>query len=142
MKYILPIFIALFIVGCNNNTSKKINNKENLENNTSKNFEKRGERETQEIVIRLNDINLTFVNKTLIYPKKKIILLFDNNSTMCISQEAVLEKLNKKFIKTDNPFLANYFKIKKYPTIVVLDINKTVKYENFVPYEILKTEGF
>jgi hypothetical protein len=78
----------------------------------------------------------------LIYPKEKTVLLFEDNSTKSNMQKIVLDKLKVKYIATDNPYLKNYFKIKTIPTIIVLDKNKTIKYENFVPYEILKAEGF
>ncbi|WP_457560731.1 hypothetical protein [Caminibacter sp.] len=138
--YILPIFLILFLGCSHQNKKEKINNEVNSTVKQSK--LKRGERETQEIIIRLSDINLTFNNNTLIYPKQKTVILFDDNSTLSQMQEIVLNKLNVKYVKTDNPYLKNYFKIKKIPTIVVLDKNKTIKYENFVPYEILKAEGF
>ena len=145
IKYILPIFILLFLTGCNNKTKQHNIN----ETNETKTIEKnktgeinRGERETQEIIITLNDINLTFNKNKLIYPKNKTVILFEDNSTISKTQELVLNKLKIKYVKTDNPFLKKYFNIKIIPTIIVLDKNKTVKYENFVPYEILKAEGF
>jgi len=143
IKYILPIFIVLFL-GCNSQTQKSIkeNNSSKI-NKTEKNVDKyRGERETQKIIIELNDINLTFDKNKLIYPKEKTVLLFEDNSTKSNMQKIVLDKLKVKYIATDNPYLKNYFKIKTIPTIIVLDKNKTIKYENFVPYEILKAEGF
>jgi len=57
-------------------------------------------------------------------------------------QENVLKNLNVTYIKTNNQYLKNYFQIQKYPSIIILDKNKTVKFENFVPYEILKAEGY
>ena len=46
------------------------------------------------------------------------------------------------FILQFSEYLKNYFHINTYPTIIILDKNKTIRYENFVPYEILKEERF
>jgi hypothetical protein len=132
--YILPI-LGLIFFGCTSqNTKKKIIEK------TEKKTQIKKVKNTQ--TISLNDINLTFKNNKLIYPKNKTVLLFEDNSTASKMQEIILKKLNTKFKKTDNPFLKEFFHIKTFPTIVVLENNKTIKYENFVPYQILKAEGF
>jgi hypothetical protein len=94
------------------------------------------------LTINLNDTNLTFKKDKLIYPNKRVVILFEDNSSISKAQEMVLDKLNVKYSKTQNQFLKEYFQIKTIPTIIVLDKNKTIKYENFVPYEILKAEGF
>ena len=57
-------------------------------------------------------------------------------------QENVLKEMNVTYKKTNNEYLKNYFHINTYPTIIILDKNKTIRYENFVPYEILKEERF
>jgi len=94
------------------------------------------------IIIKLNNLTITFKDNLLVYPKKRIFLLFDNNSSYSKMQENVLKNLNVTYIKTNNQYLKNYFQIQKYPSIIILDKNKTVKFENFVPYEILKAEGY
>ncbi|EDM24604.1 hypothetical protein FE773_08590 [Caminibacter mediatlanticus TB-2] len=138
MKYILT-FILIFFLGC----SKKENSEEKkpIETNTTKTKQTKNKKTYSKIIIKINDFNLTIKNKKLIYPKKKIIFLFENNSTYSKMQEEVLNQMKLQYIKTDNEFLKKFFNIKTFPTIVVLDKNKTIKYENFVPLEILKAEG-
>jgi len=138
IKYLaFSLFLVLFI-GCEqhkNNNNKEINhtipkNKGNIQKETQ-----------NEIIIKGKDFNLTFKNKKLIYPKKRIILLFYKNDLYSIEEEKTLKKLHLNFHKTNNKTLEKIFHIKYYPTIVILDHNKTIKYENFTPYEILKAEG-
>jgi len=124
MKYLI-ILLALFFLGCDNKKS-----------NTSNPIKKQNK-----IIIKGEDFNLTFKNKKLIYPKKRVILLFFNKSSYSLEEEKILKRLNLTFHKTNNKFLKSYFKIRYYPTIVILDKNQTIKYENFTPYEILKAEG-
>jgi len=69
-------------------------------------------------------------------------LLFTDSSFYSLEEKKILKKLKLTFYETNSTFLKNYFKISIYPTIVILENNKTVKFENFTPYEILKTEGF
>jgi len=92
--------------------------------------------------IKIGELTLTFKKNKLIYPINKVILLFENGNTYSKAQKAVLKKLNVLYYSTNNDYLKNYFNVQTYPTIVVLDKNKTIKYENFTPYEILKAEGF
>jgi len=134
---ILYFFIILFIIGCENNSHNK--NTKKTENNQIKTTitTKNGNTE-----ISINDTKLIFKNNKLIYPQKRVILLFGDNQLYSKEEEKVLKKLKLKFYKTNNKFLEKYFNITIYPTIVVLDKNKTIKYENFTPYEILKAEGF
>jgi len=139
MKYILPI-ILLFI-GCFENKKPPQTSNNQTKTPNIKTINKKPKNPDIEIIM-LEDFNLSFKKNSLIYPKKTIFLLFDDNSTKCKMQENVLKRLNIKYKKTNNPYLKNYFSITTYPTIVVLDKNKTVKYENFVPYEILKEERF
>ena len=108
-----------------------------------KNFEKRVIQEknfTKKII--LDDLELIFYNNKLICPNKRVVLFFEDNSTYSKAQELVLKRLKVKYVKVNSNFLQNYFNITIFPTIIVLDKNKTIKYENFVPYEILKAEGF
>jgi hypothetical protein len=131
LKYFF--LIILIFLGCNNYHTKNSNNLQKSKTKITKKT-----LESNITVIRLNDINLTFKNQKLLYPKEKTYLLFYNKSNYSKMQEDVLNYLKIKYIKTDNKFLQNYFKIKIYPTTVILDKNKTVKLENFTPVEILK----
>ena len=143
MKYIF-VGILIFFVACSKEQSNK--NETNITQKTDiniKNYEKKVTQEKNSTKkIRLNNFELTFQDNKLIYPNKKVILLFENNSTYSKSQEFVLKRLKTKYIKTNSKFLQNYFNITIFPTIIVLDKNKTIRYENFIPYEILKAEGF
>jgi len=126
MRYILPIILMLVITGCSS--------QEKNETNTTKEI-KLEENKT----IQIEDLTLKFVNKKLIYPQKKVILLFSNNNKYSKQQEEILSKFNTRFyIITDNEYLQNYFNIKMFPSIIILDKNKTIKFENFTPYEFLK----
>jgi len=146
MRYLFLILIILFIIGCNKKTSHynesnitKIIKKSNF-SKKNKNYSKIKNKNI--FTIESNGFNLSFNNKKLIYPKKKMIILFYKKNFYSQEEERILTKLNVKFYKTNNQFLINYFKIKYFPTIIILDKNQTIKFENFTPYEILKTEGF
>ncbi len=132
MKYLILI-IAIFFIGCEQKTKKTYNKEKNISNIT-KNVNKTA----KNFIIQEKDFNITFKNNKLVYPNKKIILLFYDNNFYSKEEIKVLRKLNVKFYKTNNEFLKKYFKIEYYPTIVILDKNKTIKFENFTPYEILK----
>jgi len=121
MKRIILAIILIFI-GCNEKKEKKTAPVVKKEKN---------------ITINIDDLTLIFHNNKLIYPKKRVILLFDTT----LKQADVLDDLNITYYYTQNKFLKNYFNIRFDPTIIILDKNKTIKYENFVPYEILKEEG-
>jgi len=125
MRYILAILL-IFFIGCDKKT-KHIKTKQT---------------KIKTDQFKINDLNLTFKNNKLIYPNKKMIILFYDNNFYSKEEIRILKKLNVKFYKTNDKFLINYFNIKYFPTIVILDKNKTIKFENFTPYEILKTEGF
>jgi hypothetical protein len=127
LKYLLTGLILIFI-GCSSE-------KEESKINTIK---KASKQQSNSINIKLNNLTLKFKNNQLIYPNKKIYILFYNNSNYSKMQEEVLKKLNIYYYKTDNNFLKQYFKISNYPTIIILDKNKTIKFENFTPIEILK----
>jgi DNA gyrase/topoisomerase IV subunit A len=138
--------LLIFFISCSKNTNTNENKTVKTENNTTlKKTEVKkvkNEKPKDIVIIKLNDFQLEFNKTKLIYPKEKTVILFDNNNTYSKAQESVLQKLNVKYYKTNSPYLEKYFNIEYYPTIVVLDKNKTVKYENFTPYEILKAEGF
>ncbi len=137
MKYILPII--LIFIGCFEEKKQKPQETKTQQTQISTKTQKK---ENNLMVISLKDLNLTFKDNSIVYPKKRVIILFRKNSTKCKMQENILKKLNLNFYKTDNIYLKNYFKINIYPTIIILDKNKTLKYEGFIPYEILKAEGF
>ena len=143
MKYILTFILLLFFSAC----SKNIKTEEKhitTETNQTKQLQKihKINNNSDITVIKFDNFELKFKKNTLIYPKQKTLILFENNNTYSKTQELVLKKLHTKYYKTDSNYLINYFNIQIYPTIIVLDKNKTVKYENFTPYEILKAEGF
>jgi len=134
---IFYFLIIFFILGCESNSHNK--NTKKIENNQIKTTMTTTNGNTK---IYINDVKLIFINNKLIYPKKRVILLFGDNNLYSKEEERILKKLKLKFYKTNNNFLQKYFNITIYPTIIVLDKNQTIKYENFTPYYILKTEGF
>ena len=140
MRYILVV-ILVFFVACSKESNK---NEVNITKKTNVNIKNKALQEknsTKKII--LNDFELIFENNKLVYPNKKVVLFFKNNNTYSKSQELVLKRLKTKYIKIINSkFLLDYFNITILPTIIVLDKNKIIRYENFVPYEILKAEGF
>lgn len=131
--------IVLLFTGCEHNSNKKAPKLNKNVKTTETNISKAKENKN---IIKEKDFNLTFVNSKLVYPKNKMILLFEDNSLYSQEEEKILKKLKITFHKTKNRFLENYFKISCYPSIIILDNNKTVIYQNFMPYEMLKTEGF
>ena len=133
--------IILLFTGCEHNSNKKAPelNTQTIQKNNKTNIQAK---DTNKTVIKEKDFNLTFVNSKLVYPKNRLVLLFGDNSLYSQEEEKILKKLKITFHKTKNRFLENYFKISCYPSIVILDNNKTVIYQNFMPYEMLKTEGF
>jgi len=141
MKKIFLLLIVFLISGCQkNNTNSKHFKKEEFNVSINNNIQK--PENQNKIIIKEENLTLSFQNNKLIYPKNKIIILFENNNFYSKEEEKVLKKLNLKFFISNNEYLKKYFNITIYPTIVVLDKNKTIKYENFTPYEILKAEGF
>jgi len=139
MKYILPLIIL--ILGCSSN-EKERNRGQKQPHSQTQEIKTDNNKPDTSIIIKLYDFNVTFKDNLLVYPKERIFLLFDNNSTYCKMQEEVLKTLKVNYKKTNNEYLKNYFHIQTYPTIIILDKNKTIRYENFVPYEILKAEGY
>jgi len=141
LKYILTFILLLFFSAC----SKNVKTEENhiiTETNQTQYTQNKNIKKNDVTIIKFDNLALKFKNNTLIYPKQKTIILFDNNNTYSKAQGLVLKKLKTTYYKTNSPYLEKYFNIQTYPTIVVLDKNKTIKYENFTPYEILKAEGF
>ena len=139
MRYVLVV-ILVFFVACSKEPGK---NEANITKKTNINIKNKITQEknrTKKIV--LNDFELTFQNNRLIYPNKRVVLFFENNSTYSKAQKLVLKRLKTKYIKVNSKFLQDYFDVEIFPTIIVLDKNKTIRYENFVPYEILRAEGF
>ncbi len=141
MKYLIIFFTIFIFIGCNKkNKSKAVEINNTKETNITQQIKQKKEK-IKTIIIN-DKIKLNFKNNKLTYPSQKVILLFYDKDFYSKEQMRVLNKLNIKYYKTDNEFLKKYFNIMYYPTIVILDKNKTVKFENFTPYEILKTEGF
>ena len=140
MKYILPFIFIILFTACSKNSNSEQTHTVNETNKTVTDINKT--KKSDVTVIDFKNFKLEFKKNELIYPKEKTIILFENNNSYSKAQELVLKKLNVKYYKTDSVYLKEYFGIQTYPTIVVLENNKTVKYENFTPYEILKAEGF
>jgi len=144
MKYILPIILMILITGCSDKGCSDKGKKEKKGEETNKTVVEKPSSITkpQTIIIDLNDTNLTFKENNLTYPKKRVVLLFADNSKYSKEQAEILKKMKLKYYKTDNEYLKKYFKIqkypKKYPTIIILDKNKTIRFENLTPYEFLK----
>jgi len=133
LRYILVV-ILVFFVACSKEQSN--NNEDNITKKNNINIK------NKEKKLALDSFELAFQDNKLVYPNKRVILFFEDNSTYSKAQEIVLKKLKTKYIKVSSELLKNYFNVTTFPTIVVLDKNKTLRYENFVPYEILKAEGF
>ena len=129
-------FIILLFLGCNSHNTKKEENLQKELNITKKSVPKKEKKNIT--ILNLKEINLTFKENRLIYPKQKIYILFNDKSNYSKMQEQALKYLKVNYVKTDNEFLKKYFQIDIYPTIVILDKNKTTKLENFTPIEILK----
>jgi hypothetical protein len=129
LRFFFIIAVILFI-SCNHQekTQKKV-----ISKSTKKQI-----KDTNTTIIKLKDLTLKFKNNKLIYPNQKIYLLFYDNSNFSKIQEESLKQLKVKFYKTKNEFLKKYFKINIYPTTIILDQNKSIKFENFTPIEILK----
>jgi hypothetical protein len=131
----------IFFLSCSKTGKTEENNISIKEQNKTKTVKKPVKKENF-TTVKVDGFTLKFDKNGIVYPKEKTVLLFENNNTYSKAQESVLQKLKMKYYKTDSGFLKKYFNITSYPTIVILDKNKTVKYENFTPYEILKAEGF
>ncbi len=125
MKFIIGIFI-LFFIGCDKKSS----------NSTKKVYISDVIQEENQI-IRLDDLEFIKNGNKLEYnfDKPKVLLFFDNSKS---SKNQLLELQNIKYYKANK--IANYFDIKIFPTIVIINKNKTKKYEGFIPYEVLKYE--
>ena len=135
MKYILIILFFL-INGCSNNSENKKQNEQikNLKNDTQimKN-------EIKEI--KIDDLIFKEVNGKLKFNfQEKKILIFSNKNNLSNSQIQELKKNNYKFYIIENDELITFFKIRKFPTIIITDGKKETKYEGFVPNEVLKYE--
>ena len=135
--------ILVFFAACSKESNKNEVNITKKTNINIKNYQKKVIQEKNSTKkITLDTIELTFQDSNLIYPNKRVVLFFGNKNRYSKAQEVVLKRLKTKYIKVDSKLLQDYFNITIFPTIIVLDKNKTLRYENFAPYEILKAEGF
>jgi len=142
LRYIL-VGILVFFAACSKESNKNEVNITKKTNINIKNYQKKVIQEKNSTKkITLDTIELTFQDSNLIYPNKRVVLFFGNKNRYSKAQEVVLKRLKTKYIKVDSKLLQDYFNITIFPTIIVLDKNKTLRYENFAPYEILKAEGF
>jgi len=145
LRIILTLFAAFFIISCSKTSKENKNQKNSTENNISVKTiqqQRQNVEKDETKMLQFGNLTLTFKNGELVYPHEKTVILLEGNNTYSKAQEGILDKLGIKYYKTSSEFLKEYFEIHKTPSIVVLENNKTVKYENFTPYEILKAEGF
>jgi len=95
------------------------------------------------IIYQLGDYNITFRNGKIIrYPRKRLYLLFSDGSRYCRVEEQFLKELHIPYYVIKDADLNNKFKISIYPTIVILDKHREIRYEGFTPYEILQAETY
>ena len=135
MKVFIFFVILVFMIACDN---KDNNHKEN-KNPTQK------EKNISNIVKTENIPNKKIKEENkkmdlLSSFKDKSLLLFVDDSKISQNQIKELNNYKQKFYKIDNDELKLHFNIKSYPTIIIVDKNKTKKYEGFIPYQILKYE--
>ncbi len=128
MKYILP-FLVIFFIGC----EKKEHHKTEISSSPKI--------ETSQKENKKKIEGLTFIDDKLKFENKKIFLVCKEKNSKCDEEADILKRLKIKYKFTQNRFLIDYFKIKVFPTILIVDKNIT-KYEGFTPYEILKMEEF
>jgi len=133
LKYILFTLYFILLIGCNNHSSNNKNRE--IKDNIPKSQQK-------EVIKNFNNKLIFFEkNREISYKiEKKQILVFINNSTLSKEQIEELRKNKIDFFKTSNKELENYFDIKIFPTLIIIEKNKTKKYEGFIPSEILKYE--
>ena len=134
MRYFL--FILLFFIGCNNQNEKKVYIDDVINSNEiPQQITKKPK------IIKIKDLVFYENNNSITYNfnKSKILIFLDNNKYSKL-QLKELNKTNIKYYIINNEKLEQHFKIKEYPTILVVDKNSTKKYEGFIPYEILKYE--
>jgi len=140
LRYFI-IILALFFIGCNNTNSHS--EKKEVKNNKTI---------TKKVVRPIKTISTTEIAKfpTLVFKEKngKIsyetnttnILVFTDDSKMSNAQIKELNKSKRNFYIIKSIKLLNYFDIKKFPTLIVLEKNSSKKYEGFVPNEVLQYE--
>jgi len=135
LRYFLIILILL-LSGCeNNNSHKVVIQKQKAETKTNTKIE------TEKELLKLPTLVFKEKNGKISYETNTTnILLFVDNSNLSLAQQEELNRSKRKFYIIKNIKLLNYFDVKKFPTIIILDKNKTKKYEGFVPNEVLKYE--
>jgi len=140
MRYILIIF-SIFIVGCNNHSENK-NEKENLNQKviTSQKPPKIESKKKKDI-IKIEDLVFEKINEKIKFNfQNRKILLFSNGGNLSKSQIDELKKGGYKFYVIKNNELITFFKIHKFPTIIITNGKKEKRYEGFIPNEVLKYE--
>lgn len=94
-------------------------------------------------IYQLGDYNITFRGEELIkYPRKRLYLLFSDGGRYCRLEEQFLKELKIPYFVIKDADLDREMNITIYPTIVILDKNRTIRYEGFTPYEILQAETY
>ena len=133
MKYFFIIFLFFYFVGCDN--KKNINSQQTeitISNETIK---------SQPKIIKVDDLEFIENNNTFSYHfENQVILFFSDDSKESKLEQKELKSLNKKFYIIKKPKLIEFFKIVKYPTILIIDKNNTKKFEGFIPAIMLKYE--
>ena len=134
MRYFLIILILLFS-GCENNNSHKVVIQ------TQKPKTKTTKIETEKELLKFPTLIFKEKNGKISYETNTTnILLFVNNSDLSLAQKKELNRSKREFYIIKNIKLLNYFDVNKFPTLIILEKNKTKKYEGFVPNEVLKYE--
>ncbi len=145
MNYILALCLLIF-VGCDENKDVKKSIKESVQVKTQQKIEsKKPIVKIKKIRIKNFDNNrsIEFVfknNKLTSIFKNKIVLLFLNKSILSKEQLSYMKKTKTEFFVVKNQQLIDYFNILDFPSLVILDKNKTKKYNSILPYEVLKIE--
>jgi len=140
LRYILFIF-TLLLIGCNKTTYQKESDKSTETNKIISTNSKPKIKKEIKIIKKFPNLVFKEKNETIFYETNTTnILLFVDNSNLSIAQKEELNKSKIDFYIIKNIKLLNYFDIKKFPTLIILEKNKTKKYEGFIPSEVLKYE--
>jgi len=134
----LFLIILLFFVGCGEKTQhKKVYIEDILpQKKLTKNSKEK------KIQIKIKDLVFTKDSNSFKYSfDTKKILLFINDNKFSKYQLEELNKSKQKFYIVNNKKLIRFFKINKFPTIIITKDNNTTKtYEGYIPNEVLKYE--
>ncbi len=137
LRIILAFLILIFIISCSDTkqtttqTSKQTPNKQITK--TKKTLSPK--------IIKVDDLVFREFNDSITYHFDKVVILaFLDNSKLSQNQKVELQHIKQKFYIIKNEKLKNFFKIQTYPTIIVIEQNKTKKFNGFVPRVVLNYE--